>query len=68
MPSNSIGDRRAAPANTDRVGGEFEEHVAGERVVTRMQRRQPSGDVTQVVPASETAQRDVDRSLVVIVS
>jgi hypothetical protein len=39
---------RAGDANP--VGGEIEKHLAGERVVARMQRRQPSSDVTQTSP------------------
>jgi hypothetical protein len=41
--------------NVDRVGGEVDEHLAGKRVVARMQWGQPSGEVTQIVASSDTA-------------
>jgi hypothetical protein len=53
--------------DADRVGGEIEEHLAGERVVAWMQWRQPGGDVVQIVTTSKTAERDLDHGAPIVI-
>jgi hypothetical protein len=66
MPTNSNGECRDAP-ETPIASAAIEEHVAGERVVARMQRRQPSGDATQILTSSSTAEHDLDHGAPIVV-
>jgi hypothetical protein len=57
----------AGAGDADRVGGEAEQQLAGERVVRWVQWRQAGRDVAQIVAAGETVQRSLDRLMPVII-
>jgi hypothetical protein len=51
----------------DGAGGQLEQYLSGERVVSRMQQLKPRSQVAQIIVPDETAQSDDDRLEAVIV-